>query len=66
VTDDARRKALRRYIKRETARARACEEAGGRLAYMATMTVFITDARPWGRFTQLRKEIFGDLVPGSS
>jgi hypothetical protein len=24
------------------------EEAGERLAYMATMTVFITDARPWG------------------
>jgi hypothetical protein len=47
VTDDARRKTVRRYIKRETAHARACEEAGGRLAYM-TMTVFTTVARPSG------------------
>jgi 2-iminobutanoate/2-iminopropanoate deaminase len=36
------------------------EEAGGTLADMVTMTVFITDARYGDRFTQLRKEIFGD------
>ena len=35
------------------------EEAGGKLADMVTMTVFITDARHGDRFTQLRKEIFG-------
>jgi 2-iminobutanoate/2-iminopropanoate deaminase len=33
------------------------EEAGGKLADMVTMTVFITDARYGDRFTQLRKEI---------
>src|SRR3954470_3074442 len=36
------------------------EEAGGRLADIVTMTVFITDARLGDRFTQLRREIFGD------
>jgi 2-iminobutanoate/2-iminopropanoate deaminase len=36
------------------------EQAGGTLADMVTMTVFITDARYGDRFTQLRKEIFGD------
>ena len=39
---------------------RTLEEAGGRLADMVTMTVFITDARLGDRFTQLRCEIFGD------
>ena len=36
---------------------RTLEEAGGRLADMVTMTVFITDARLGDRFTQLRCEI---------
>jgi len=41
-------------------------EAGGGLGDMVTMTVFITDAR-WGdRFTQLRREIFGDDFPASA
>jgi 2-iminobutanoate/2-iminopropanoate deaminase len=42
------------------------EEAGGTLADMVTMTVFITDARYGHRFTQLRKEIFGDNFPASA
>jgi 2-iminobutanoate/2-iminopropanoate deaminase len=42
------------------------EEAGGTLADMTTMTVFITDARYGDRFTQLRKEIFGDNFPASA
>lgn len=42
------------------------EEAGGTLADMVTMTVFITDARFGDRFTQLRKEIFGDNFPASA
>ena len=42
------------------------EEAGGLLADMVTMTVFITDARFGDRFTQLRKEIFGDNFPASA
>ena len=41
-------------------------EAGGKLADMVTMTVFITDARFGDRFTQLRKEIFGDNFPASA
>ncbi len=41
-------------------------EAGGALADMVTMTVFITDARYGDRFTQLRKEIFGDNFPASA
>jgi 2-iminobutanoate/2-iminopropanoate deaminase len=41
-------------------------EAGGRLADMVTMTVFITDARFGDRFTELRKEIFGDDFPASA
>ncbi|HEY1300271.1 MAG TPA: RidA family protein [Stellaceae bacterium] len=41
-------------------------EAGGRLADMVTMTVFITDARYGDRFTELRKEIFGDNFPASA
>ena len=36
------------------------EEAGGSLADMVTMTVFITDARYGDRFTEFRKEIFRD------
>jgi 2-iminobutanoate/2-iminopropanoate deaminase len=41
-------------------------EAGGALSDMVTMTVFITDARLGDRFTQLRKEIFGDDFPASA
>jgi 2-iminobutanoate/2-iminopropanoate deaminase len=41
-------------------------EAGGNLGDMVTMTVFITDARYGDRFTQLRKEIFGDNFPASA
>ena len=42
------------------------EDAGARLADMVTMTVFITDARLGDRFTELRKEIFGDNFPASA
>ena len=42
------------------------EQAGGTLADMVTMTVFIIDARYGDRFTQLRKEIFGDNFPASA
>jgi len=41
-------------------------EAGGKLADMVTMTVFITDARLGDRFTELRREIFGDNFPASA
>ena len=41
-------------------------ELGGTLADMVTMTVFITDARYGDRFTELRKEIFGDNFPASA
>jgi 2-iminobutanoate/2-iminopropanoate deaminase len=41
-------------------------QAGGRLADMVTMTVFITDARYGDRFTELRREIFGDDFPASA
>jgi 2-iminobutanoate/2-iminopropanoate deaminase len=41
-------------------------ELGGALADMVTMTVFITDARYGDRFTQLRREIFGDGFPASA
>ncbi|MBV8735877.1 MAG: RidA family protein [Alphaproteobacteria bacterium] len=41
-------------------------ELGGTLADMVTMTVFITDTRYGDRFTQLRKEIFGDNFPASA
>jgi 2-iminobutanoate/2-iminopropanoate deaminase len=42
------------------------EEAGGSLANMVTMTVFITDARYGDRFTELRKEILGGNFPASA
>jgi len=45
---------------------RTLQEAGASLADMVTMTVFITDARLGDRFTQLRKEIFGDNFPASA
>jgi len=41
-------------------------EAGAALGDMVTMTVFITDARFGDRFTELRKEIFGDNFPASA
>jgi len=41
-------------------------EAGGSLADMVTMTVFITDARFGDRFTEMRKEIFRDNFPASA
>jgi enamine deaminase RidA (YjgF/YER057c/UK114 family) len=41
-------------------------EAGGNLADMVTMTVFITDARLGTRFTEIRREIFGDNFPASA
>ena len=42
------------------------KEAGGALANMVTMTVFITDARHGDRFTELRKQIFGGDFPASA
>ena len=45
---------------------RTLEEAGASLADMVTMTVFITDPRFGDRFTELRKEIFGDNFPASA
>ena len=45
---------------------RTLDEAGARLSDMVTMTVFITDARLGDRFTELRKEIFGDDFPASA
>jgi 2-iminobutanoate/2-iminopropanoate deaminase len=46
--------------------AATLSEVGGTLADMVTMTVFITDARYGDRFTELRKEIFGDNFPASA
>jgi 2-iminobutanoate/2-iminopropanoate deaminase len=45
---------------------RTLEEAGAKLSDMVTMTVFITDPRFGDRFTQLRREIFGDDFPASA
>jgi 2-iminobutanoate/2-iminopropanoate deaminase len=42
------------------------EEAGGKLADLVTMTVYITDTRYGDRLTELRREIFGDNFPGSA
>ena len=39
---------------------------GGRLSDMVTMTVFITDTRLGTRFTEIRREIFGDNFPASA
>jgi enamine deaminase RidA (YjgF/YER057c/UK114 family) len=33
---------------------------------MVQMTVFVTDVRYADRFTQIRREIFGDNFPGSA
>ncbi len=40
--------------------------AGGNLSNMVTMTVFITDTRLGTRFTEIRREIFGDNFPASA
>jgi 2-iminobutanoate/2-iminopropanoate deaminase len=45
---------------------RTLEESGAKLSDMVTMTVFITDARLGDRFTQLRREVFGDEFPASA
>ena len=45
---------------------RTLEETGAGLADMVTMTVFITDARLGDRFTELRRELFGDNFPASA
>jgi 2-iminobutanoate/2-iminopropanoate deaminase len=45
---------------------RTLEKAGGKLADMVQMTVFITDVRYGDRLTQMRREIFGDNFPGSA
>ena len=42
------------------------EKAGGKLGDMVQMTVFVTDIRYGDRFTQIRREIFGDNFPGSA
>jgi 2-iminobutanoate/2-iminopropanoate deaminase len=42
------------------------EAAGGTLADMVTMTVFITDVRFGNEFTEIRKEFFADNYPGSA
>ena len=42
------------------------EKAGGRLSDMVQMTVFVTDVRYADRFTQIRRDIFGDNFPGSA
>lgn len=46
--------------------AKTLEECGAMLGDMVTMTVFITDGRYGDRFTQIRKEIFGDNFPASA
>ena len=46
---------------------RTLERAGGRLADLVTMTVFINDARNGDRFVQIRNEHFKDgRFPGSA
>ena len=42
------------------------EAAGGKLADVTTMTVFITDVRYGDDFTQIRKEILTGDYPGSA
>src|SRR5215469_5152263 len=45
---------------------RTLKQAGGKLGDMVQMTVFITDVRNGDRFTQIRREVFGDNFPGSA
>ena len=40
--------------------------AGGTLANLVTMTVFISDVRLGDRLTEVRKEIFKECFPGSA
>jgi 2-iminobutanoate/2-iminopropanoate deaminase len=42
------------------------QKAGGKLADLVQMTVFVTDVRYGERLWQVRKEIFGDNFPGSA
>ena len=42
------------------------QKAGGKLADLVQMTVFVTDDRYGERLWQIRKEIFGDNFPGSA
>jgi 2-iminobutanoate/2-iminopropanoate deaminase len=41
-------------------------KAGGTLADLVQMTVFVTDVRYGERLWQVRKEVFGDEFPGSA
>jgi 2-iminobutanoate/2-iminopropanoate deaminase len=41
-------------------------EAGGTLADIVNMTVFVTDVRYCDSFTKVRREIFGDNFPASA
>ena len=41
-------------------------KAGGTLADLVQMTVFVTDVRYGERLWQVRKEVFGDDYPGSA
>jgi len=45
---------------------RTLQKAGGKLGDIVQMTVFITDVRNGDRFTQIRREVFGDNFPGSA
>lgn len=45
---------------------RTLQKSGGKLGDMVQMTVFITDVRYGDRFTQIRREVFGDNFPGSA
>jgi len=42
------------------------KQAGGSLADLVTMTVFIIDSRYGNQFTELRKEIFKEKFPASA
>jgi len=42
------------------------DKAGGQLGDMVQMTVFVTDVRYADRFTQIRREIFGDNFAASA
>jgi enamine deaminase RidA (YjgF/YER057c/UK114 family) len=42
------------------------DKAGGKLGDMVQMTVFVTDVRYADRFTQIRREIFGDNFAASA
>lgn len=46
--------------------AQTLARAGGKLADIVTMTVFILDVRHGSRFVELRKEYFPENFPGSA